>query len=278
MNEYLLQIEEVYRLLESPFVIFGAGSVGKRFIELVRIKGYIDNLVGVGVSRSNGMEMIDDIPIKNIETIDRSFPVFVAVHDSSYSDIKKYLERLGFKKFGWIYPLLCNLFFGDPIERNIKINVCQLFSSCKIFNYAVYALVIEQMLGNNSTGFMIYKKHFSTISTSENAETRLDLFRERVVESSKKGFIQDAPIRVSVDRTKILDGVHRSVLSYYYGNRVILADLYMVTEELYAVYSSNHILTRERMEEIYDEEEIRLIEVQYQRMNSEIDSNKQFVV
>lgn len=274
MEDYLFQTKEVFELMESPFVVFGAGSVGKRFIEIIKKRGYLDNLVGVGISNASDGDSIGDIPVRSIESFDRCLPVFIAVHESSYSVVNSYLERLEFKKYMWIYPMFCNLFFGKPVKRNVKIDVGSLFTtSNRIFNYAVYALVIEQLMGNISNGFAIYTKYFTTLSTEKSAEERLRSFKERVIRSSKTGFIQETPIRVSVDKARILDGVHRCVLSFYYGNHVIFADLYKVTDEAYSIYSNNHILTRERMEEIYDSSEIRLIEEQFHRMISEIDHN-----
>lgn len=263
MSEDYNSIYAIYEILNEPFVVFGYGSVGKRFIQLIRINGYLHNLVGVGVSHEYKNNSQTAIPIRNIDSFDKNLPVLIAVHDSILPEVEYTIQHIGFRKYIDIYPLFTDLFFGEPLERNVELCIDSLLSVSDNLGYVILSLVIEQELGNCSVGNLLYEKYITAFSSREAYAIRLNRFKENIRRSEEVGFTQDLPISVNHNKTIILDGLHRSVLSYYFGNHIVKADLYNVDSNIYDIYSNKQILSYGRLHEIYTADEIGIIDEQY---------------
>jgi len=110
MYTEFLKIESIIE--KENFVIYGTGSVAKRFSKIIKEKGYWDNISNYAVSSLQQVEAYyDGKDIKEINEVSNDSIVMIAVHNIFIDEIIEKLKNLGFSRyFGYIltyliYPL-----------------------------------------------------------------------------------------------------------------------------------------------------------------------------
>lgn len=227
------QIANINELLDylkkSRIVIYGTGHVGKKFFWALRKNGLLQNTACFAVSEVSGnLSTVEGIPVRSIEDLssEDSILVCVAVHEALKDEMIHTLQRLGMSEYVWIHPFLYDLLLGEPIKRDVEIEVSQILKTCREdYRLAVRWMAIDQYFGKNILGYDLYVKAESLHCEERTAQERLKRFLELIRFWEKTGYLTDSRIRINL-RYEIIDGRHRVAVAHYFGQKTIRCDVY----------------------------------------------------
>lgn len=256
-------------VVKNNFIIYGTGSVSNRFSMALQKKYSLDNLIGYTRTNVDVSETFRGKPVKNIECYDKKIAVLIAVHISIYKEIERYLDKLGYKNHIWVYPELFNLCYGFPIKTNAIYQTKDIVKCLyPIYTCAIYYMVIEQYFGMNKIGYGLYYKLMKSFCSEQVARERLKQYIERISDADSNGLSQSYAIFLTRDRSIILDGAHRLVLALYFGIPNVLVDLFDVGFDEYMYFSKDMAMVRDKLIEVFTDEEIAAIESKFNEIVS----------
>lgn len=259
MYTEFLKIESIIE--KENFVIYGTGSVAKRFSKIIKEKGYWDNVSNYAVSSLQQVEAYyDGKDIKEINEVSNDSIVMIAVHNIFIDEIIEKLKNLGFSRYFWVYPYLFDLSFGLPIERNVEIDVRSLVKGLKdVYLNQILYLAIESALFNNTIGRDLYIKYMCIFCSEKAASKRWLDFVKRIHKYESGDAKQNYNIKLSNKLDIVIDGSHRLMLAYYFNVEKILADIYSCDIKRYIEFAENMLLNDEQLQKYFTQEEILLI-------------------
>lgn len=246
---------------KEKIVIYGTGSVSKRFSKLIKENGYWGNVSNYAVSSlEHHANFIDGKAVKEIKDISNDNIVMLAVHNIFLNEILENLSNLGFENVIWIYPYLFDLSFGMPIQNNIVLDVKNIVNRLNgIYSYAIYHLAIENEYSKNVVGGSIYRKFMRIFCSEEAANKRWSDFVERMHKYENGDVQQNYNIKLSNEYDIVLDGLHRLMLAHYFNVDKIVADIYSCDMNKYIDYAENMALTDKQLNKYFSHDEIDLI-------------------
>lgn len=224
-----LEYKEILNIVsKEKFYIYGAGKVAKRCYRALQDKKLLNNFQGFVVTRiSNSPVNIAVDNLLEIDRIDNSEYVIVAVDYTSFLEIKRHLNELGFTKFYWVYPYLYDFFLGSPIMCSININIDELLRENLTSNWiAACFLALKDKYDSNERGKKIYIKMMREIFGVNVVKKDYERFVTESVRLQKNGYKQEYAIKISSDKKLLLDGAHRIALAVFFHQKKIIADLY----------------------------------------------------
>lgn len=257
-----LDIDEIFNVIKNEkFVIYGAGSVGKRFAEILKKMDCFHNVVAFAITNKDyKIETIYEREIKKIDEIGQETKILIAVHDVHYKKICELLQEQGYKYYYWIYPYLFDIYYGLPIEKNVRMRVQDVVKNlASIYTHAIYYLAIKSYFTEDDIGKNIYIKYMKIFSERETSVQRYEFFERKIKNCRENGFIQNDSIKLSVKKDIILDGTHRLMLAYWFDTEYIQADIYDADMKDYLDFSNNVALTEEGLKNNFELQEINLI-------------------
>ena len=220
-------IEELLGQIRSNgAIIYGIGYVAERFVDGLKkigldteIKFFVTSNVREKEYKGKSVISVDDLDI------DDKALVCIATHEAVKNEIEERLRMLGIERYIWIYPYLHELWFGQPIAKNIEVDLDKIIGRWNDYRLAIRALAIDQYYGKNDVGYDIYVKAQSLHCEERTAIKRLERFIELIDSWDKKGYDSNFRPKLSEDY-EVLDGAHRITLAYYHGMKTIACDIY----------------------------------------------------
>lgn len=251
--------EEIKRIIsEKEFVIYGAGSVGKRFLKIIEKMGFRDKVIGFAVTEIDENQKNEGIPIRKIDRYDKTVLIMIAVHDVVYEEIKWTLQSKGYNNHIWIYPFFTELCYG-AVSNTKMFQTSHIISKLdRIYSHVLIAMVIEECLDCNNVGIDIYKRYFEFFCNKDTARARTESLIGKIENALVNGFKQYGPIDMSRDMRVILDGAHRLMLAHYFGNKNVLVNIHECKSDDY-YYLVNFSLTDSVLTRIFEPKQVQLI-------------------
>lgn len=247
-------------LENENIVIYGAGSVGKRFYQLLKEKKLAYKVVGFAETDCNEHVNELGVYVKKISLYKRNYPIAIAAHYVLLTEMEENLKVLGFSNYKWIYPELFDIAYGNPIKKNIDISVIALVKNSKnMYTNILYLLAIEAIEKENSVGLELYRKYMQSFCSEQTTMLRIEYLKKRISEYKQNVIDDNYAIKLNNNKSIILDGAHRVMLSYYYGIPLLKADLYNATYKDYINFSRTVVLDTNTIETIFTGDEIELI-------------------
>lgn len=247
-DDFLLIIKK------QKFYVYGAGSMGKRFIKCLENMGIKQNFLGYVVTEENHT-------YKSILDIPRESYVIISTYNETAKEMERLLINNQFKHYYLLYPFLLELEYGKSIEKNKKINVNDLLNNLDSTpNYAILMLTIDSVIKGYNNDAIYIKMMEKLSSDRKTALARSKEFYSRIIDYSKGNYNKENyPIKVNAEKDKIIDGAHRLMLAYYFGKTTINADIYDFKQEKYdeIFYKLREFNTN--WEKSYSNEEIKII-------------------
>ena len=221
-DDFLLIIKK------QKFYVYGAGSMGKRFIKCLENMGIKQNFLGYVVTEENHT-------YKSILDIPRESYVIISTHNETAKEMERLLINNQFKHYYLLYPFLLELEYGKSIEKNKKINVNDLLNNLDSTPYyAILMLTIDSVIKGYNNDAIYIKMMEKLSSDRKTALARSKEFYSRIIDYSKGNYNKENyPIKVNAEKDKIKDGAHRLMLAYYFGKTTINADIYDFKQEKY---------------------------------------------
>ncbi|WP_145152824.1 hypothetical protein [Paenibacillus xylanexedens] len=259
MYTELIKVKDVIE--NQKFVIYGTGSVAKRFSQILKHSGRWGNISHYTVSSlEQDVMFIDGKVVKEIKNVKNDNIVMVAVHNIFADEILENLKYLGFKKVFWIYPHLFDLCFGMPVQSNMILDVKSVVRGLHgVYVHAIYYLAIESEFLKNTVGRNLYIKFMCIFCSEKAANKRWFDFVERIHKYEKGDVQQNYNIKLSHEYDIVLDGSHRLMLAYYFNVDKIAADIYCCDLNRYIEFAENMALTDKQLHEYFSYDEILLI-------------------
>lgn len=250
----------ISQLKENSFVVYGAGSMGKRFVRCISEMGLKDNFSGYAVTEIKDSLYVAE-GIIQINQIERDQLVIIAAHNEAALQMEQELNNLGFKKYIVIYPYLLELEFGTPVALDVKINVDKLLKKCPPYLYnAVVYMAIDSALGHNMYGGDLYLRMMHALSrNNRTAEMRWQSFQKRIDAYTRGEYEDRYNVKVNLEQNYIIDGVHRIILAKYFGIPHIQADLYQFESKKFEQVFKNFVYVNENLERYFSKDEITLM-------------------
>ncbi len=217
----------------NSIIIYGAGFVANFFYSLLS-ELIISERVQFIITSNGGGFFRDNIPIKAVENDipNKEILVCVAVHESSRQEVFETLKENGFTNYLWIYPFLYDIWLGEPVRKNVKIEVKKIWENKRDkYATAVRYLAIKQYFGEDSHGYELYKKAMILPQKKVTVDKRLCSFINMVKEWKKKGYDQNKKIRI-LDDYFLVDGNHRLAAAIYFGQKYLNCDIYAKENKL----------------------------------------------
>ena len=219
---------ELLSVLEKKKIaVYGAGYVAKQFQKALRLH-HMDGQIRAFVTtdgKGQPISSIDLIPIRDLQNIPYDI-LCVAVHESLLNEIKEMLEKKGINNFVWIYPYVYEMLIGDPVSTHVEVPIRDILSACpEDYSIPARCLVIDEYHGKNGSGYEIYKKSFSSFSTDNTADARLQRFLDLITNVERDGFDSQERIKIN-DCHIILDGTHRTAIACELKKESILCDIF----------------------------------------------------
>ena len=213
------------------FYVFGTGFVASMLACALQMRGELDGVCGYLVSRCDEPRQFEGVPVfaASDESVDRSMPVYVAVHEANAGEVVQLLEQLGFAEVIWVYPYLYDLLYGEPQYRGIRIEVRQILAAQDPSYHwlAVRALAAEALQGQASerreAALDAYVKAQAVHCGFETARKRLSCLGG-LLDAMKDGFDDERPILIDTD-FRIIDGLHRVAVAWLLGIERIACDI-----------------------------------------------------
>lgn len=256
-------LQDVISIIKKDkFVIYGYGFVGKRFYKQVQRMGYSENVIAIAVTDIGDEKNTDYVTVQSIYDISKESMVFVAVHDASVLDMQEILDKIGIKKYMWVYPYLFDLELGTPICKDKTVCINDLLTQMNdIYMPAIYYLSLKDYCGANIYNGELYIKMSTAYTTLETGKKRWERFCKTIDECRERGFKQDYNIKVD-ENNLLIDGLHRLVLARYFGESDIICDVYHCDDEFYSEkgVGGSIRINEDELERFFEIEEIRAIQ------------------
>ena len=252
-------VEDIKNILcNTKFVIYGAGSVGKRLLKIIERMNIRKNLIGFAVTENKETHYMEGIPIKKIDEYDKNTLVLIAVHDVIYIEIKEVLQNKGYKHFLWVYPYFSDLCYGPIVDSDSYPTKDIISNLDKVYSHVLIALVIEECLGQNNVGVDIYRQYFESFCDKKTANARTKSLIDRINKASGNGFNLNTNIETSKDMKVVLDGAHRLMLTHYFGNKNILVNIREAEcDEYYKLV--DFALTKNKLSQLFNPSQVKQI-------------------
>lgn len=213
---------------ETEFYIFGTGFVAERFFEIIKTRNLDENINSFITSQPSS-SCFKEKRVKAIDElteVEKEQLVCIAVHESIVEEIISELKEKGYKKFVWVYPIIFDLWYGEPVRKNILVLTNDILRTCtNDYRITIRELVIEEYYGKNKIGYNLYKKLQEVHSSKYTAEKRLEAFIRLIDSWHNIGYKQGSVLKID-ENYEIFDGVHRLALAYYHKLQEIRCDIY----------------------------------------------------
>lgn len=220
--------EEWDYLLEKKqdIYIYGAGTIGRKILDLVQKAGKFDKLKGILVSdiSTQDADYLGGIPIIQINNIeDKEIAIFVSVSDIYQNEIMEHLQNLGFVnvvcayKYSFLDEKETLQEMPDSVLIDLRELLVQQYKDYKFnrFDIIVRLLAVEDHYKKNDYGFELYEKMQNVRIRDGYALTATKRFKDLINSVEKYGYDTDSEI--IVDRNlKLIDGSHRIALAIYH--------------------------------------------------------------
>jgi hypothetical protein len=251
-NEFLT------KLSSEKFVVYGAGSYGKKFVASIKKRGLEDNFWGFAVTDNTGMPS----EIRNIREFDRNTLIVIAAHGAINKAMKELLVREGFGNVVDAEPYLFELLCGEPVKTDVEIDVKSFVKKCKATDgIALRWLAIDYVLGKNDYGKAMLIKHYQNRTAEmSTVKARWDFFVERVRKYQTGGAPENYNIKIVLSDGFVIDGIHRLTLAYYFEIPKINADIYDFDWRKYIQIFKLTEDGEEAIEEALSAEEYRIVQ------------------
>lgn len=254
-------IDELWNVLESnDVIIYGAGYVGKRFLETCKASGKKINIIGV--MTKNGTETLDNIVAMSVNNTNdnKKSIVCIAVHDVFTKEVIKDLKLNMYNSYINISPYLYDLMLGKAIYCNLSIPIKQIF--CDINKYAIAArwLAIEGFYGKNNYGYNIYVKQLTAQAKVNTRYKRLERFKSLIKSFGVDKYNNENNVMI-MDDSRLIDGAHRVSLLMYHGEKSVNVDMYDSKNMILNPHDDSIYLTRDNYKEFgYTEDEMKILD------------------
>jgi len=239
--------------------IYGAGYVADVFFKALKknklekqVKGFLVSSIGNIDKVIHGylVRTVDEVIIGS-RTI-----ICIAVHEIYKKEIEEILFQKGISNYIWIYPILYELYLGDPIREKEWINIKKIIKQ-QLENYgiAIRWAAIDDYYGKSQGGFALYKKAIALHSDNYTAEERTKQFIGLIETWSNIGYLEE--YQISLDRNyKVIDGEHRLTLALYHGQEEICCKVYREEN----IHTNKALITRQSLieGEFYQEEIMKI--------------------
>lgn len=247
MNKY--NIDELWHVLESnDIIIYGAGYVGKRFLEICKASKRKINIVGI--MTKNGTDTLDDIVAIPVNTSDeyKKCTVCIAVHDVWIKDVIIDLKLNKYNSYINIYPYLYDLMLGEAVNYNLSVPIKKIFCGRNKYAIAARWLAIEEYYKKNHYGYSIYMKQCSRYSKRDTQYKRLERFKSLIQSFNVASYSSEENI-IILDDFRLVDGFHRVSLLMYYGEKIVNVNVYNSRNIIVNPHKDDVFFTKNNYEE-----------------------------
>ncbi len=218
----------------SNYYIYGAGKMADRFFRLLEERNLIGNCRGFVTTSTRGdKHKHNKMELQAVDDIEQDNWFFIATDVTNYYEIKDLLNQRGITKYLWVIPIMFDLAFGPPLICNAAIDVKSLIQrvSCKKW-IAICYLALEDYYHGNGFGKDYYIRFSENRFSQDVARKDLERFLYWS-DKMRKNYNQEYNIKIDYNESFILDGAHRVALARYFNKRVIFANVYRCTDEMY---------------------------------------------
>ena len=226
--------------------IYGAGYVAEVFFKSLKKNKLEKQVKGFLVSSTGNVdEVIHGYLVRTVDEviIDSKTIICIAVHEIYRKEIEEILFQKGISNYIWIYPILYELYLGNPIKEKEWINIKKIIKQ-QLENYgiAIRWAAIDDYYGKCQGGFVLYKKAMALHSDYYTAEERTKQFIRLIQMWSNIGYLEE--YQISLDRNyKVIDGEHRLTLALYYGQEKICCKIYKEEN----IHTNKAIITKQSL-------------------------------
>ena len=260
------------QLSQSEIVIYGSGSVGRRFLNGLKRNGLKEQIVCFAVSSYLGEKYeIEGIPVQTVEElmIHDNTIVCIAVHEALRDEMIQILKHRKIEKYIWIYPFLYHLLLGHPIETDRDVDVNKIIQSADDYRVAVRYMAIEQYFGKSKTGYDLYVRSHLVHCEKKTAEKRLQKFCDLIRSWEKNGMTPDS--RILINRQyQIIDGHHRIAAAKYFKQQKIKCNIFPDEIPLEELHGKEAVLTEQILRVGgFSEAEIKIIDAKNKYIKGE---------
>ncbi len=188
-------------------VIFGAGYVADLLWEALQIHHAADCVTCFMVSRSGEQQAKHGLPVRLLQDVEPSdSPVLVAVHEAGRREVQALLDKAGFHHQVFVYPLLHELIYGQPVTEK-KIMLKDLLAMQNPEHYWLAARLCGVLKQKD-----LYCRAMALHSSLPTAEKRYEELQKLRSSIFENGYDRNYPILIDTD-FRIIDGLHRTVLA-----------------------------------------------------------------
>ena len=264
----MCEIQDIIHWIRTRnFVIYGTGSIGKRFYRQVQRIGSCGNVVAFAETNVDGEKIIDNKMVESIYMVSKDTLVFIAAHEANALEMKNILETYEYQQYIWIYPYLFELELGDPLASDIPIHVNRILVSLKnVYKPAICYLSLKKYCNSNMDAGKLYIKMLKYYTSLDTGRKRWERFCQKIEKCRQDGFFQDFNIKVD-EKHRIIDGFHRLVLAKCFGVNILSCDVYHCDE--YYMKNCDRVC-EEELKKIFDAAEIESIKCADREMRSGI--------
>lgn len=259
----VFNVEELQKaLITNKVVIYGANYVAIRFYRALK-EQHLDKNVSCFVITSGEVQVVEGLAVQSIDKLEENSEtlICIAVHEALKDEIIETLKEKGFHKYIWIYPFLYEMMLGEPIARNKRILLKNIWNINKDdYRMAARYLAIDQYFEKNNYGYQVYKKCMNLFNNEKTSEKRLQRFIKLIQNWENIGYDERQSVSLMEDY-RYIDGAHRIALASYFKQEYIMCDIYPSSKSLSDVHGAGAVLSKEIAVELgVDEETIAILE------------------
>lgn len=246
---------------ERRILIYGTGYIATLFFDALKKNELEKSIFSFVVSklakdanrdfRGFGVTQIDKVDFE------KDMVVCIAVHDCLVGEIESLLKQNNVSDYIWIYPYLFDLYYGDPIQKSVWIDMRELVpKEDGRYALAVRWAAVADYYGKCPNGFIWYKRAMSYLHNASAAEARVKEFTQLIKNWETAGYDGKHEIAIN-ENYEIIDGEHRMAVALYHGERRIKSRIYSGEN----VNSEKSFMKKEMLiESGFNEEEIKSLE------------------
>ena len=191
----------------SRVIIFGAGYVADLLWEALQIHQAADCVTCFMVSRGGEQQAKHGLPVWLLQDVEPSdSAVLVAVHEAGRREVQALLDKAGFHHQVFVYPLLHELIYGQPVTEK-KIMLKDLLAMQNPEHYWLAARLCGVLKQKD-----LYCRAMALHSSLPTAEKRYEELQKLKSSIFENGYDRNYPILIDTD-FRIIDGLHRTVLA-----------------------------------------------------------------
>ncbi len=270
-----MNIKSVSELLNEMFnnkvMIYGAGYTARRIYKTVCEHGLKKNVVCYITSKESKEKDIDGLEVIPVDRIknEPGTMICIAVHEAVRDEIIGLLQARGFTEYVWVYPFLYGLILGEPIQKNVRIPLCDIWKAARnTYSVAFRYLAAEQYYGLRNDGYEIYMRGLSIFNSEEISKKRLEKCIELLKSWDENGYDESQVVSLMEDKYPI-DGTHRIAIAMIKKMDYIVCDVYPSSKDIEEVHG-NASFPKERASEMgLDEDTIRILEETNRRIGEQ---------